>query len=152
MENASKVYTGAARQAAGSLSHGSFLLADCGLAQAARLNLLLVHVDRPLEDFVESFLLDRREPMPIWRPGQRLVLPPVLRQRTMILHDVGALPLDDQRRLVAWLEGAGRRTQIVSTTPAPLLPHVEAGTFLDTLYYRLNIVYVDVAVGKVEAA
>jgi transcriptional regulator of acetoin/glycerol metabolism len=31
----------------------------------------------------------------------------------------------------------------VSTTPAPLLPRVESGKFIDTLYYRLNTVCVD---------
>ncbi len=38
------------------------------------------------------------------RPGQRLVLPPVARLSTLILHDVGALSFDDQRRLTEWLE------------------------------------------------
>ena len=120
------------------------LLEDCALAQAARANLLLVHVDAELEDFVESLLLDRREPMPIWHPGEPLVLPHTAK-RMMILQNVGALTLDEQRRLLAWLEGPGKRTQIVSTSPVSLLPRVEAGTFLDTLYYRLNVVYVDVA-------
>ena len=145
MESSSKVFAGATR-AVGPLPYDLPLPDDCGLAQAARLNLLLVHADDAIQSLVESFLLDRREPTAIWRPGERLVLPPVARPRTMILHDVGALPPDDQQRLAAWLEGAGRRTQIVSTTPAPLLPHVEAGTFNDTLYYRLNMVCVDVAI------
>jgi transcriptional regulator of acetoin/glycerol metabolism len=120
------------------------LAADYGLAQAARLNLLLVHVDDVAQDHVESFLLDRRTPAAVWRPGQRLVLPQMSHGETMILHDVGALSLDDQHRLAAWLEGAGRSTHIVSTTPVPLLPHVQAGAFLDKLYYRLNMVCVDV--------
>jgi hypothetical protein len=120
------------------------LLEDCCLAQAARVNLHLVHVDTDLQGFVESLLLDRREPMPIWRPGDRLVLPQVPRHM-MIFQDIGALPLEDQHRLLSWLEGPGRRTQIVSTTPVSLLPRVDDGTFLDTLYYRLNVVYVDLA-------
>jgi transcriptional regulator of aromatic amino acid metabolism len=142
MEISTKLYVPSSR-AAGPVIWGA-LLEDCALAQAARANLLLVHVDADLQDFVESLLLDRREPMPIWRPGQPLVLPPHAR-RMMILQDVGAMSLEDQHRLLAWLEGPGKRTQIVSTSPVSLVQRLEAGTFLDTLYYRLNVVYVDVA-------
>jgi transcriptional regulator of acetoin/glycerol metabolism len=143
MESSSKVFAGATRAAAPFI-YGSWLPEDCGLAQATRLNLLLINADGVIQGLVESFLLDRREQTAIWRPGNRLILPPVARSRTMILHDVGDLPLEDQHRLATWLEGAGRKTQIVSTAPRPLLPSVEAGTFDDTLYYRLNMVCVDV--------
>jgi hypothetical protein len=143
MEIPTKVYVPPSVRTAGPVIWGA-LLEDCALAQAARANLLLINVAADLQDFVESLLLDRREPMPIWRPGEPLVLPPVAR-RTMILQDVGSLPMEDQRRLLAWLEGPGKGTQIVSTSPVSLLPRVDAGTFLDTLYYRLNVVFVDVA-------
>jgi len=63
----------------------------------------------------------------------------------MILHDVGALTLEEQRRLLDWLLETTGRTRVVSTTSGPLLPLVEVGLFLDTLYYRLNTVYLDVA-------
>jgi transcriptional regulator of acetoin/glycerol metabolism len=58
---------------------------------------------------------------------------------------VGALPLDAQIHLLEWLAAAIGRIQVVCTTPAPLLPQVRAGAFIDTLYYRLNTVYVDVS-------
>ena len=61
-----------------------------------------------------------------------------------MLHDVGTLPLDEQLRLLDWLERAEGRTQVVSTSTTPLLPRVQAGAFIDTLYYRLNTVCVDV--------
>ena len=61
----------------------------------------------------------------------------------MVLNDVGALGLQDQIQLLEWLGSASGRTQVVSTTPAPLLPRVESGKFIDTLYYRLNTVLVD---------
>jgi sigma-54-interacting transcriptional regulator len=62
----------------------------------------------------------------------------------MILQDVDALTHADQRRLLDWLDQAAGRTQVVSTTPAPLLPRVQAGAFIDRLYYRLNTVCMDV--------
>ncbi len=143
MEIPTKVFSVPARSA-GSLLCGA-LLEDCNLAQAARVNLHLVHVDSSLQGFVESFLLDRREPMPMWRPGDRLALPLLARPRMMIFQNVGELTLDEQRRLLAWIEGRGRSTQIISTTPTSLLPRVDDGTFLDTLYYRLNVVCVDLS-------
>jgi DNA-binding NtrC family response regulator len=61
----------------------------------------------------------------------------------MILHEVGMLEGDDQLRLLEWLETRPRRVQIVSTTSSPLMPKVEAGTFNDSLYFRLNVVRID---------
>jgi hypothetical protein len=143
METLSKRFTVAARMPGSFLR--SHMLEECGLAQAARVNILLVHVGNNLQSIVQSFALDRREPLPSWRPGEPLVLPQAARSRMMILHEVGAMPIEDQRRLLAWLEGAGRSVQIISTSAAPLIDAVDAGTFLDSLYYRLNVVYVDAA-------
>jgi transcriptional regulator of acetoin/glycerol metabolism len=132
----------------GPLLSPSLLLEECGLARTARVNILLVNVSADVQRIVESLLIDRQGVAPIWRPGKPLTLRQVARPRTMILHEVGALKADEQRRLLAWLEGKGRMTQIISTSPTPLLAAVDAGTFLDTLYYRLNVVYVDVADGR----
>jgi hypothetical protein len=120
---------------------------ECFLARAVRLNLLLIHGNRVVRDLLELFLYGRHELIACWRPGQRLVLPPATRLSTLILHDVGALPFDEQQRLVEWLERAAGRTQVVSTTRTNLLPRVEAGTFLATLYYRLNTIAVDFSRG-----
>ena len=50
-----------------------------------------------------------------------------------------------RRVLLDWLEAAAGRMQVVSTTPATLLPHVQAGAFIEQLYYRLNTVCVDMS-------
>jgi hypothetical protein len=122
------------------------------LARASRLNLLLTgmppinplltDVDVVIRNVLERLLPDLPEPVASWCPGEPLVLPPVPRARTMILHDVGALSTEDQQRLLEWLETDQGRAQIVSTTSVPLLPLVQAGRFDDTLYYRLNVVCV----------
>jgi hypothetical protein len=119
------------------------LPSECYLARATRLNLLLIHGNRSVQDILELFLTGRHELVACWRPGQRLVLPPVARLSTLILHDVASMPFDDQRRLADWLERAAGRTQVVATTRTPLLPRVDAETFHHTLYYRLNTVVVD---------
>lgn len=109
-----------------------------------RANLLLVGIDDRLQGLLELLSRDYREPVEIWTPDEQLVLPPVDRVRTLILRNVGALSHVDQGRLYNWLDEAAGRTQVVSTTPEPLLPRVVAGAFMSALYYRLNVLYVEV--------
>jgi hypothetical protein len=119
---------------------------DCRLARAAGVNLLLVippGTNATLTDLLVSELV---QPIITWRPGEPLVLPNGTQTGTLILREVGALSLPDQRRLLEWLERAAGQTQVVSTTAAPLTPLVQAGAFLARLYYRLNTVCVDVSV------
>lgn len=110
-----------------------------------RVNLLLIGADCVLQNVIETLLMDLREPIVHWCQGEPLVLPPGSSTGTMILHDMGALTPLDQRRLLRWLERTTGQTQIVSTTPVSLLPRVQDGTFIDTLYYRLNTVCLGVA-------
>jgi hypothetical protein len=108
-----------------------------------RANLLLIGVDGAVWNVLGNLLMDLHEPIATWCPGQPFVLPAPGHAGTLILHDVGALRHDEQRHLLKWLELAAGRTQIITTASAPLLPSVKAGTFLETLYYRLNTVCVD---------
>lgn len=113
---------------------------DWRLAQTSRVNLLLIGMDGAMNEIVDALLRDSRELMTTWQPGEHLVLPPVTQLGTMILHDVGALVLADQRRLLDWSQQAAGRTRVISTTSAPLLPLIEIGAFSDRLYYRLNTI------------
>ena len=118
---------------------------DLLLMGMPRVNLLLIAADGVVRYVIESLLLDLQEPIARWKPGERLPLPPPSEGGTLVIHDVGCLTADDQLRLLDWLERAAGRTQVVSTSSTPLLPRVNAGTFIDTLYYRLNTVCVDVS-------
>ena len=112
---------------------------EWGAARFARANVLLVASDGLAEKIVDSLRPDFCEPIEVWDPASRLVLPPIGSTGTLILQDVGAMPHDDQRRLCDWLEVTAGRTRVVSTTRQPLFPLLEAGTFVETLYYRLNV-------------
>jgi hypothetical protein len=120
---------------------------DLLLMGMPRVNLLLIAPDAVVRYVLESLLLNLREPVARWALGQPLALPPPEFINTMILHDVGRLHPREQLELLDWLEQADGRTQVVSTSPAPLLPRVHSGLFIDTLYYRLNTVCVDVTGG-----
>jgi hypothetical protein len=102
-------------------------------------NVLLVAPDGLAEKNVDALRPDFSQPLKVWRPGSRLVLPPDGHTGTLILQDVGAMARGDQRWLCDWLEVTADRTRVISTTPQPLLPLVEADRFFDTLYFRLNV-------------
>jgi Sigma-54 interaction domain len=153
METMSRVCAGATR-AAGPLDRASLTSEESRLAQEAHEELLLVGMARVnfllmgsggiVQSVLDTFLSRASQPIDSWFPGETLVLPPVDRAGTMVLHEVGKLGIRDQIQMLEWLGQAMGRTQVVSTTSASLLPRVQAGAFIDTLYYRLNTVCVDV--------
>ena len=117
------------------------------VGRVARVNILLVGSDGLAEKIVDALRADFCEPIEVWHPASRLVLPRTGVTGTLILHDVDAMPCRDQRRLCDWLEIMAGRTPVVSTTRQPLFPLLEAGTFAETLYYRLNILCFEVTDG-----
>jgi hypothetical protein len=153
MESSSHAYAQATR-AAGPVANARRLLNDWDQARTAdlsllivpspRLNLLLVGMDAGVSKLLETLLLNLRDPISTWLPNKPLVLPPAAATGTLILHEVGTLGYEDQLRLLYWLERSTGRIQVVSTSTAPLLPRVQSGAFIDTLYYRLNTICVDV--------
>lgn len=148
----SNVFAGAVLSG-GALADASQLPEEWRLARAARFNVLVLGMPRinplltdlegSIPNVLERILPDLEEPIVSWCPGGRLVLPPIARARTLILHEVGTLVFEDQRRLLEWLERVEGRTQLVSTCSTSLLPLVNSGVFNATLYYRLNTVCVD---------
>ncbi len=67
------------------------------------------------------------------------------RPATLVVRSVSALDQDQQQALLAWLDAPGNRMQVISTTTDPLYPLVSRGAFLANLYYRLNVLLLDVA-------
>lgn len=117
---------------------------DAELVSTGRANLLLVGPDDVTREVVDTLSPWFRQPVIVNHPGEPLVLAPLERVETMILHDVGAFGFADQIRLLDWLQGVGGLTQVISTASRPILPLIGAGAFLDTLYYRLNSLYFEV--------
>jgi hypothetical protein len=123
-----------------------FIPRDCQVARFSGTNLLLIGAKARVEGIVHS--LWARDAQTTWRPGQALTLPEPSGGRvgrtTVIIHEVGELPREEQRRLSEWLEANPNRTHVVSTSAAPLHLRVAAGAFLDALYYRLNTICVEI--------
>jgi hypothetical protein len=76
-----------------------------------------------------------------WVEGTRLSLP-LEPDGTLILEEGDRLSERDQRDLLEWLNVHGQSVRVLTISSRPLLPLVEAGAFLDSLYYRLNHVVI----------
>lgn len=121
---------------------------DLNLARINRTNLLVVGTELLVSSLVSSLLADANSHTTI-RCRDGLRLPPTSSQsRTVVLREVDALKNEEQLRLLDWVDSASTRIQVVSTASAPLLRRVEAGAFDARLYYRLNIVYIDLTVER----
>jgi DNA-binding NtrC family response regulator len=66
---------------------------------------------------------------------------------TLLVRHLDALAPAEQQRLQQWLTDAQGRAQIVSASTSALWADVERGAFHEALYYRLNVVSVDVRRG-----
>lgn len=115
------------------------------LAHATRLNLLLIATDVNPRELLDALRWDCPEPIITWTPGEVLVLPANAQAGTLLLEDISALALEDQRRLYSWLDASTGWIQVVSITSRSLLPSIQEGAFLEMLYYRLNIICGEVA-------
>jgi hypothetical protein len=120
-------------------------VSDINIARTTGTNVLVVGPDRLLGNVLSMVAPDANHEA-IECQGGKLQLPPTAsRPPTVIVHDVDVLAPADQCRLLDWLDIANGRTKVVSTSSVSLLPLVESRTFNDTLYYRLNTIYIDLS-------
>jgi hypothetical protein len=112
---------------------------EIDMARRERTNVLLIGPAARCNDVIAALGPDMIEPMVVCRARDGLVLPSAVMVRTLVLHDVDALGHADQRRLFVWL-GDAMAVKVISTASASLLPSIERGAFLDSLYYRLNTI------------
>jgi hypothetical protein len=117
------------------------------LIRTARLNLLLIGTEQQTNAVLSELQSDFLDPITTWSSGQFLELPADARTGTFILDGITGLGLDDQYRLNDWLGSTDGRTQVVSMTPRAVVPLIETGAFLDMLYYRLNVICLDMTDG-----
>lgn len=118
-------------------------IGDLDLARLTRTNLLVVGDEDVVVTLVTSLWPSLATPIVVRNRGEHLQLSPASRPvGTIVIVDVDTLTSPEQRVLYDWMAGNGR-TQIVSTASKSLEPLLEAGAFNEGLYYRLNVVMVD---------
>lgn len=120
------------------------LHAECDLVIEARCNLLLVGSLSATNAMLVALKPHLRAPLRQCKPKAGMPVPQP-REGTLVLLDVARLDGKQQAQLLQWLDrfDERRRVQVVSTASEPLFSLVEAGTFLDNLYYKLNVVRMD---------
>jgi len=114
---------------------------DWQLLLTARPNTLLEGPDEATDAIVGEAMEWLAEPHATWSGAASGCDRPA----TLVVRSVSALNQDQQRALLAWLDAPGDRMQVISTTADPLYPLVGRGAFLANLYYRLNVLLLDVA-------
>ena len=120
---------------------------DMKLAYVSRTNVLIVGPEPLVNNALSLAAPDLHRDALVQCGNGRLQLPAVSpsRHAIVVVRDVDALNPAEQRRLLEWLEAGSTRTQVISTAAVPLMPLVEAHSFNDTLYYRLNTIYIDLS-------
>jgi hypothetical protein len=120
----------------------SHLAAEWTAISCGRHNVLLAGAPSALDAMLASITPHLEEPIRMFNAATGSVLPT---QGTLVLTEIGDLNAAQQLRLLAWMDGAGREghVQIVSTTSRPIMPLMERAAFRAELYYRLNVVRID---------
>ena len=112
------------------------------ILRRSRPNVLVVASSADVDRTFELMYPYLRTPIVAWVPRETRDVP-ASSFRTLLIRDVEALSAEQQEGLVALICRVAANIQIVSTSKSPLFPLVERGTFLDRLYYQLNVVYLD---------
>ena len=118
------------------------------LLQMAHPNVLVVGPDEVIAEALHTLVGICRDPVATCRAASPLALPPAAGTGALILQDVDRLTPDGQGRLMGWLENVHGGMQVIATSTEPLWPQVKAGFFLEALYYRLNVIYIDLTEGQ----
>lgn len=110
---------------------------------STRANLLLIGPADITAMLLDIVRLHLEAPAATIRAGEPLALPPE-HVGTLIVHNVCLLTTFEQTQLNEALDRDLAGTQVISTSALSLMPMVQEGRFLDSLYYRLNTIYLDV--------
>lgn len=115
---------------------------DWHLVRGNRSHVLVAGAADAVEQALAALMPHLDPPVWCWSPDALLPSPGEV--KTLVIRNVDTLPAERQRDLLSWLDQAAvGRARVVSTTTAPLFQRVASGLFLDTLYYRLNMIVLD---------
>ena len=118
-----------------------------GILRVARPNLLILGTDDETKQTIDAIAPSLVGPFATWVPSPSTPFPdqPC---RTLVIHDVDRLTFSQQEHLVRVSAARAGDLQIVATSQCPLFAAVERGVFLERLYYRLNVIVLDLTALK----
>ena len=123
-----------------SLSEASLLRAL--ISEDRRPNLLIVCNGVSVEAAVRHVVAYCEPPYHLTALPGKLDLPEE-KKGTLLLADVAMMSIGQQMRLFDWLPADSEHLQVVSISSVPLRSQVDDGKFLEGLFYRLNVIYLD---------
>jgi Sigma-54 interaction domain len=103
-------------------------------------NLLLIGSPSATQAFIDDLMSSLLAPVVCWEPGTADL--PTDSIGTLIIHEVASLTPTHQDRLLEWLNSQSPQRSVIATSIELFYQLVETGRFSDSLYYRLNIVTV----------
>jgi len=111
--------------------HHNFLLVGTPSATSEMLVAMRPYLRKPLHEYEAS-------------TGTAVPQPS---EGTLVLSEVARLDLKRQTELLRWFTKSNERlqVQVVSTTSEPIFSTVQTGAFLADLYYRLNVVRIELS-------
>jgi sigma-54-interacting transcriptional regulator len=118
--------------------------ADLRALQQYRLNMMMVGRPSSTESVLVALEQILEKPVTFWQPAAHLTLPTA--GGTLVLRNVSEMTPAEQSVVCAWLEHYRHRTQVISTSTRPLMPLLGRRVFSDVLYYRLNMLYLELPV------
>jgi Sigma-54 interaction domain len=116
---------------------------DWSLFRGAHPAALLIGSAASVDAALVRLLPDLRPPLVHWRPWAVGELPQTT-TGTLVMWDVESLSKGQQAQLLVWMENRPA-VQVISISECPLFPLVRQKEFLDSLYYRLNVVCVELS-------
>lgn len=105
------------------------------LIRTSRANVLVEGADVLTEALVRALTPSLRPPVHAWHGG----VPPA-RPATLLVADVAALSIADQKALFGWINVTDEPRRVISTSSTAVFPLLEQGRFHADLYYCLNVV------------
>jgi hypothetical protein len=123
-----------------SLSEAALLRAL--LSENRRPNLLVVCKGVSVEAAVRHVVAYCAPPYHLTAFPGKLDLPEE-KKGTLLVADVAMMSIGQQMRLFDWLPADSEHLQVVSISSVPLRAQVDDGKFLEGLFYRLNVIYLD---------
>ena len=116
---------------------------DQDLARLTSVNTLAVGGKDEVAALIASLWPALATPVVVRHRNEPLRLTAVPPAGTFVIYDVETLTPEEQDALHRWLQTADGPARVVSSASAPVFPMVESGAFNDELYYRLNVVTID---------
>jgi|SRR6266853_5090070 len=114
--------------------------------EGAHPHALLIGSETSTNAAIARLLPYLRAPLMQWCP-RAVKVPTQQTKGTLVIWDVDTLDRTQQEQLLTWMDSHDANVQVISTVKRPMFPLVLREKYLDTLYYRLNIVCLELEQG-----